>query len=80
MTNEEKIKEYLISNNPEFRSLVEEHKSYKSKLLELGARPHVTDQDQLEEVNLKKRKLHLKDQMSRMIQAFRQDQVSHQHP
>ncbi len=80
MTNEEEIKEYLVSNNPDFRSLVEKHQSFKLKLRELADRPHVTSQDQLEEIDLKKRKLHLKDQMSRMIQEFRQGQVSHQHP
>ena len=80
MTNDEEIKEQLLSNNPDFRSLSEEHLSYKTKIQELTARPHMSSQDQLDEVELKKKKLQLKDQMSRMIQEFRQDKVSHQHP
>jgi uncharacterized protein YdcH (DUF465 family) len=80
MTNDEEIKEQLLSSNSAFRSLVEEHLTYKIKLQELTARLHMSSQDQLDEVELKKKKLQLKDQMSRMIQEFRQDQVSHQHP
>ena len=79
MTRDEEIKEYLISNNADFKRLVEEHQSYDSRLRELANRPHVSGQEQIEEVQLKKKKLFLKDRMSRMIQQFRQDQVSHQH-
>ena len=80
MTRDEEIKEHLISNNPDFKRLVEEHQSYDDKLRELANRPHVSGKEEIEEVQLKKKKLFLKDQMSRMIQQFRQDQVSHQHP
>ena len=79
MTRDEEIKEFLISNNADFKRLVEEHQSYDNKLRELANRSHVSGQEQIEEVQLKKKKLFLKDQMSRMIQQFRQDQVSHQH-
>jgi uncharacterized protein YdcH (DUF465 family) len=75
---EEEIKERLISSNPEFRRLVEEHRQYEGKLEELNGRHHRTEQDHIEEVRLKKKKLHLKDQMNAMIQKFRSE-VSHQH-
>jgi uncharacterized protein YdcH (DUF465 family) len=78
MMKEEEIKEHLMSANPEFRRLVEEHKLYEGKLLDLHNRHHLTEQDHLEEVRLKKKKLHLKDQMNSMIQKFR-NQLSHQH-
>ena len=77
MMKEEEIKERLISANPEFRRLVEEHKQYEGKLAEIQNRHHMTDQDRLEEITLKKKKLHLKDQMNSMIQKFRE--LSHQH-
>jgi len=38
----------------------------------------MTEQDHLEEIRLKKKKLHLKDQMNSMIQKFR-NELSHQH-
>ena len=75
---EEEIKEHLMSANPEFRRLVEEHKQYEGKLEELHNRQHITEQDHLEEITLKKKKLHLKDQMNSMIQKFRSE-LSHQH-
>lgn len=77
MMKEEEIKEHLISANPEFRRLVEEHKQYEGQLNELLSRHHMTEQDHLEEIRLKKKKLHLKDQMNSMIQKFR-NELSHQ--
>ena len=78
MTKDEEIKEHLLASNPDFRRLAEEHRNYEVKLSELHDRPRVTAEEEFEEVNLKKRKLHLKDQMSRMIHEYRQDQMSHQ--
>ena len=78
MKKEEEIKEHLISADPEFRRLVEEHKLYEGQLSELHSRQHMTEQDHVEEVRLKKKKLHLKDQMNSMIQKFR-NELSHQH-
>lgn len=71
MTNEDEIKEYLISNDPDFRRIVEEHRSYDQQLQALNDRAHVSDQEQLDEVHIKKKKLYLKDQMSRMIHEYR---------
>jgi uncharacterized protein YdcH (DUF465 family) len=78
MMKEEEIKEHLMSANPEFRRLVEEHRQYEGKLEEMKNRPHMTEHDHLEEVTLKKKKLHIKDRMNSIIQKFR-DELSHQH-
>ena len=78
MMKDEEIKGHLLSANPEFRRLVEEHKQYEGKLEELHNRHHMTEQDHLEEIRLKKKKLHLKDQMNSMVQKFR-NELSHQH-
>jgi uncharacterized protein YdcH (DUF465 family) len=77
MMKEAEIKEHLMSSNPEFRRLVEEHKQYEGQLTELHSR-HMTEHDHLEEIRLKKKKLHLKDQMNTMISKFRK-QLTHQH-
>ena len=77
MMKEDEIKDHLVSSNPEFRRLVEEHKQYEGKLHELHSRHHMTEQDHIEEVQLKKKKLQLKDQMNSMIQKFRSE-LSHQ--
>ena len=78
MMKEEEIKEHLISENAEFRRLCEEHKLYEGKLNELLNRHHMTEHDRLEEIQLKKKKLHLKDQMNSIISRFRSE-LSHQH-
>ena len=78
VTNEDDIKDHLFSSNSDFRRLVEEHRSYDVKLREINEHFPVTDTEQLEEVKIKKRKLYLKDQMSRMIQQYRHGQEAHQ--
>jgi uncharacterized protein YdcH (DUF465 family) len=75
---EDEIKEHLMASNEGFRRLAEEHRLYEGKLLELYGRHHLSEQEHLEEITLKKRKLHLKDQMNSMILKFR-DELSHQH-
>ena len=78
MMKEEEIKEHLMSADPEFRRLLEEHKLHEGQLAELLGRHHMTEQDHVKEVRLKKKKLQLKDQMNFMIQKFR-NELSHQH-
>ena len=56
MMKEEEIKEHLMSANPEFRRLVEEHKHYEGQLAELLSRHHMTEQDHLEEVTVEEEK------------------------
>ena len=75
---EAEIKEQLMSSNPHFRSMVEEHKQYEGKLVALNSLHHMSEQDHLEEIQLKKKKLHLKDQMNSMLEKFRSE-LSHQH-
>ena len=70
MTKAETVKDELMTNNSEFRELVREHGRYEERLSELSALTYPSDEEQLEEVTLKKKKLALKDQMySLMMQA-----------
>jgi uncharacterized protein YdcH (DUF465 family) len=43
---------------------------------ELEALPHLTEQEQVEEVRLKKLKLRLKDQMEAIMSQYRTQQVA----
>ena len=64
------LKEELMDSNPEFREMAREHGRYEERLNELSALTYPSDEEQLEEVTLKKKKLALKDQMySLMLQA-----------
>src|ERR1019366_4206871 len=53
----EELKAHLMDTNQEYRGLASQHSEFAHKLDELEALPHLTDQEQLEEVRLKKLKL-----------------------
>jgi uncharacterized protein YdcH (DUF465 family) len=70
MTKADSLKEALMASNPEFREMAREHGRYEQRLSELSALTYPSDEEQLEEVTLKKKKLALKDQMyTLMLQA-----------
>ena len=63
----EAVREQLMANNSEFQRLREEHLRYSQRLEQLSPKNHLTDEEQLEEIQLKKMKLRVKDEMERMI-------------
>ena len=63
MTNTDSLKEQLMTTDPEFRELAREHGRYEERLSELSALTYPSDEEQLEEITLKKKKLAIKDQM-----------------
>ena len=78
ITTADLLKEELMSRDPEFRELAREHTKYEERLSELTALAYPSDEEQLEEVTLKKKKLAIKDQMySLIIQHQKSQSVSH---
>ena len=78
MTKVDSLKEQLMTSNPEFRDLVREHGRYEARLSELSALAYPSDEEQLEEVTLKKKKLAIKDQMySLMLQHEKTASTEH---
>jgi uncharacterized protein YdcH (DUF465 family) len=75
--NDDQIKERLMSSSPEFHRLAEEHRNFERRLHDLQNHPHMSEQELVEEANLKKKKLQIKDQMNTMIHRFRAD-LTHQ--
>jgi uncharacterized protein len=73
---QDELKAHLMATNDEFRRLATQHSEYAKKLDALEARPHLTDDEQLEETRLKKMKLRLKDQMEAIVSQFRSQQVA----
>jgi len=72
----EQLKAHLMETNEEYRQLAALHCDYAHRLDELEALSHLTDQEQLEEVRLKKLKLRLKDQMEAIVSQYRAQQVA----
>ena len=78
MSKADTLKEELMASNPEFRELAREHGRYEQRLSELSALTYPSDEEQLEEVTLKKKKLVLKDQMyTLMLQAEKTVSTEH---
>ena len=73
---QEDLKAHLIATNEEYRRLSVEHTEYAGKLDALESLPHLTEEEQLEEVRLKKIKLRLKDQMEAIVAHNRAQQVA----
>ncbi len=68
------VREQLIASNEEFRKLVTEHSEYSQRLESLISKKYLSEDEKIEEVRLKKLKLHLKDRMESLEQQFRTGQ------
>jgi len=76
--NTDSLKEQLIAIDPEFRELAREHGRYEQRLSELSSLQYPSDEEQLEEITLKKKKLAVKDQMHAiMLRHQRAESTAH---
>lgn len=57
----------LASQNPELKALVEEHQAFKAKLDDMGRRPYLAPEEDLERKRLQKAKLAVKDKIQRIL-------------
>lgn len=76
ITETDGLKEQLIAGDPEFRELAREHGRYEQRLSELSALQFPNDEEQLEEVTLKKKKLAVKDQMHAILIRHRKTETA----
>ncbi len=73
---QDEIKAHLMATSEEFRALASRHAQLHRQLEELESKHHLSDQEQIDEVRLKKQKLRLKDQMNEMMARLRPQQVA----
>jgi len=74
MTTPDAVRDELLKSNQAFRDLVHQHQTFETRLSELAHLSYPSEDEQLEEVTLKKKKLAIKDEIYAMMQ---QQTVSH---
>ncbi|HEX4348332.1 MAG TPA: YdcH family protein [Vicinamibacterales bacterium] len=63
----EQLRELLLRTDGEFHQLADRHHELEGRLHELTGKPYLSDPEQVEEANLKKEKLRVKDQMEGIL-------------
>lgn len=66
---------HLMASSPEFQRLVEEHSRYETQLEQLTTQAYLNAEDLILEIELKKRKLRVKDEMERLVAAHQRELV-----
>ena len=65
------LKAQLTESDEEFHDLAAKHHQLEDRLHELSAKQYLSQPEQVEETNLKKRKLQLKDRMEDILRRHR---------
>jgi uncharacterized protein YdcH (DUF465 family) len=71
MSQSVSIREKLLEINEEYRRLNEQHQEFESRLTSLTSKTQLSDDEQIEETTLKKKKLQLKDRMEAIAREAR---------
>jgi uncharacterized protein len=66
------LKELLLQTDEEFNSLAAKHHELEDRLNALTSKSYLSQPEQIEEVNLKKQKLQLKDRMEDILRRHRE--------
>jgi uncharacterized protein YdcH (DUF465 family) len=75
-TIQDELKAHLMATSEEFRTLAAQHCQYHKELEALEAKPHLSDEELVEEQRLKKVKLSLKDQMNQFLGRYKTQKVA----
>jgi uncharacterized protein YdcH (DUF465 family) len=68
----QELKYLLLHSNDQYRQLAEQHHQLDNRLHQLTDKHYLSPTEQVEEVDLKKRKLALKDRMEAMAREYLQ--------
>jgi len=74
MSTADAVRDELLKSNSVFRDLVHQHQDFEARLNELAHLTYPNEDEQLEEITLKKKKLAIKDEIHAMME---QQAVSH---
>jgi uncharacterized protein YdcH (DUF465 family) len=71
----QEVKNFLLHSDQQFRTLAEQHHQLDDRLHQLIDKHYLSDNEQVEEVTLKKKKLALKDQMESIVREYARQHV-----
>ena len=63
-------RDVIFETDAEYQRLAEKHHQYEAELQKLSQSPYLNSEDLIEEIRLKKMKLHVKDEMERLAARF----------
>ena len=70
MAETQDLKHLLLETNDEYRQLAAKHHELDDRLHELTTKHYLSDNEHIEEVTIKKRKLQLKDKMEGIVRMY----------
>jgi hypothetical protein len=59
-------RDIIFESDAQYQHLAEKHQQYEAELQKLSQSPYLNSEDLIEEIQLKKMKLHVKDEMERL--------------
>jgi uncharacterized protein YdcH (DUF465 family) len=70
-------RDILLQTDADYQRLAEQHQQYEAELQKISKSPYLNSEDLLEEIKLKKMKLHCKDEMERIAARIIRSRAQH---
>ncbi|HME12090.1 MAG TPA: YdcH family protein [Candidatus Acidoferrum sp.] len=70
-------RDLVLESNAAYQRLAEQHQQYEAELHKISTSQFLSSEDLLEEIRLKKLKLHVKDEMIQLAARLQRDQAPH---
>ena len=70
-------RDIVLETDAEYQRLAERHQKYEAELQRISRAPYLNSEDLIEEIKLKKMKLHCKDEMERIAQRIHRTRAQH---
>ena len=70
-------RDILLNADADYQRLFEQHQKYDAELQRILKEPYLSSEDLLEEIKLKKLKLHCKDEMERIAARIERTRAQH---
>ena len=70
-------RDVLLEADADYQRLAQQHQQYDAELQRISKSPYLNSEDLLEEIKLKKMKLHCKDEMERIAARFQRARANY---